>query len=173
MKLFIAAALATVLVLPAVAKPHEGMTHPRMQGPGMMMGQGMGAAGGERLCHIVGSGHHNAGTLAFLKAELNITAAQQSSWDAFATAFRGGEHAGHDMGDDASADDRKGGGMGKHDMQPLPERMNMHERMMEARLAEMKRMHGAISALYSALTGDQKSMADELLPAFMMCRMKM
>ena len=173
MRLFIAAALATVLVLPAVAKPHEGMMHPRMHGPGMMMGQGMGAAGGERLCHIVGSGHHNDGTLAFLKAELNIAAAQQSSWDAFATAFRGGEHAGHDMGDDASADDHKGGGMDKHDMQPLPERMEMHEHMMEARLGEMKRMHGAISTLYSALNGDQKALADELLPAFMMCRMQM
>lgn len=173
MKLFIAAALATVLVLPAIAKPHDGMMQPRMHGPGMMMGQGMGAAGGERLCHIVGSGHHNAGTLAFLKAELNITTAQQSSWDAFAAAYRGGEHAGHDMGDEDAADDHKGGGMDKHDMQPLPERMEMHEHMMEAHLAEMKRMHGAIGSLYASLNGEQKAMADELLPAFMMCRMKM
>jgi hypothetical protein len=171
MKCFLASVLATVLTLPAVAAPHEGMMRHPMPGMGMMMEQGMG--GGEHLCHIVGSGHHNDGTLAFLKAELNITAAQQSAWDAFATAYRGGDHAMHDEGDDASADEHKGGGMGKHDMQPLPERMEMHEHMMEARLGEMKRMHAAVAVLYAALNGEQKSLADELVPAFMMCRMHM
>ena len=64
MKLFIAAALATVLVLPAVAKPHEGMTHPRMQGPGMMMGQGMGAAGAELHQHAALGGQRQRLTIA-------------------------------------------------------------------------------------------------------------
>jgi hypothetical protein len=44
--------------------------------------------------------------------------------------------------------------------------------MMEERVATMKTMHGVIRELYGKLGDAQKRMADELIPAFMMCRMR-
>jgi hypothetical protein len=171
MKILFAAALVALTAVPALAAPHEGMMKHRSGGPGMMMGGGMmGPGGGDRLCHIVGSGHHEEGTLAFLKTELKITSSQQASWDAFATAMKS-VHGDHNDDDEDVPHER--GGAGMHDMRPLPERMDMHEKMMEARLSSMKKMHAAISSLYSSLGNDQQKMADELLPAFMMCRMRM
>lgn len=55
--------------------------------------------------------------------------------------------------------------------QPLPERMAQHTKMIENRLARMKKMQAAVAQLYSCLGADQKRTADELLPMVMMCRM--
>ena len=172
MKALYAAALVIAFALPAHAAPGEGMMGHRMPGPGMMAGPGMG---GERLCHIVGSGHHLDGTLAFLKAELKISAAQQSSWDAFALAYRNTVPADTegDEDDHDHADDQHRHGPGMKDMQSLPDRMDMHEKMMEGRLVSMKKIHVAVSALYASLNADQKKLADDLVPPFMMCRMHM
>lgn len=141
-----------------------------MMGGGMMGGMGNAHRGPGQVCHIVGSGHHMAGTLAFLKTELKITSAQSAAWDRFADAFgamtssagRGMMHG------KPGAGGRKG--MGSHSS--LAERMDQHERMMEERLSMMKKMHGVIRELYGKLGDDQKRMADELIPAFMMCRMR-
>ncbi len=137
-----------------------------------MMGGGMmgGGRGPGHVCHIVGSGHHMAGTLAFLKTELKITAAQSSAWERFADAF---SSMGPSRG--AAMMHGKGGMGGRKGMEKqsaLPERMDRHERMMEERLGGMKKMHGVIRELYGKLGDEQKRMADELIPAFMMCRMR-
>jgi hypothetical protein len=65
-----------------------------------------------------------------------------------------------------------GGRKGMEKPSALPERMDRHERMMEERLGGMKKMHGVIRELYGKLGDEQKRMADELIPAFMMCRMR-
>lgn len=141
-----------------------------MMGGGMMGGMMGGGRGPGQVCHIVGSGHHMAGTLAFLKTELKITSSQSSAWEKFADAFSS-------MGPSHGAGMMRGkGGMGgRKEMgksSALPERMERHERMMEERLGGMKKMHGVIRDLYGKLGDEQKRMADELIPAFMMCRMR-
>jgi hypothetical protein len=50
--------------------------------------------------------------------------------------------------------------------------MAHHEHMMEMHLAQMKKMHAAIGALYGTLGEHEKHLADELIPAFLMCRMR-
>jgi len=108
---------------------------------------------------------------------LKISSGQQSQWEAFGTVYRGLGVGADDSDDDRQMGDmqsgHRGDGSGMRDHGALPERMAMHEKMMEMRLAEMKKAHAAMGALYGALGNDQKKMADELLPAFMMCRMKM
>lgn len=137
-----------------------------MMGPGMMGGQG----GPGHVCHIVGSGHHMAGTLAFLKTELKITSGQSSAWERFADAFSAMRPS-HD-GPMMHGKPGEGGHMALADHAPLSARMDRHERMMEERLATMKKMHAVIRDLYGKLDDKQKNMADELIPAFMMCRMR-
>lgn len=145
---------------------HDMASEPGEMDDGMMGG----GRGPGQVCHIVGSGHHMAGTLAFLKTELKITSSQSSAWEKFADAFSS-------MGPSHGAGMMRGkGGMGgRKEMgksSALPERMERHERMMEERLGGMKKMHGVIRDLYGKLGDEQKRMADELIPAFMMCRMR-
>jgi hypothetical protein len=144
---------------------------PEAMGHDMMDGEMMGAHRGPGdVCHIVGSGHHMAGTLAFLRAELKITPAQSAAFESFGEAFgamrpSGGSHKMHGK-------PGAGGSMGMPAHPSLSERMDRQERMMEERVASMKTMHGVIRELYGKLGDAQKRMADELIPAFMMCRMR-
>lgn len=166
MKLLPGLVLVAAMAGVAAAEPeHEMMGHG-------MMGTGMGGHQGPgQMCHIVGSGHHNDGALAFLKAELKITAGQGAAWDAFAVAFRDAKPNAHGgKGHDGKG--HEGRKMERKGPASLTERMAHHEMMMEMHLAQMKKMHGVMGNLYSALNADQKRMADELLPAFMMCRMR-
>jgi hypothetical protein len=105
------------------------------------------------------------GTLAFLKAELKISAKQAAVWDGFAAAFSAARPEGHG----GMKHEGKKAGQGH---EALPERMAHHEHMMEMHLAQMKKMHAAIGALYGTLGEHEKHLADELIPAFLMCRMR-
>jgi hypothetical protein len=160
MKTLTTAALALGLAASALAQPGPGM-----MGPGQMAGddrQGMGMMGGGMgMCSMMGA-RRSEGTLAFLKTELKITAAQEKNWDAFAAVYGEAKTAPMPM--------KPGGMMGGGKPQPLPERMTQHEQMMEARLAAMKSMHVAIAPLYASLSAEQKRTADEILPMAMMCR---
>lgn len=175
-----AAACALLISTTALADPvpgdHSMVMEPGdmddgMMGGGMMGGGMMVPPGGPgQVCHIVGSGHHMAGTLAFLKAELKITTAQSAAFERFGEAFgamrpSGGRYMMHGK-------PGAGGSKGMAARPSLAERMDIHERMMEERLASMKKMHGVIRELYGKLSDEQKRMADELIPAFMMCRMR-
>lgn len=173
MKLLHAALAAMLLSGCATAQGMPGMGGHDTGGGGMGgggMGGGMGAHhGGAQICHFVGSGHHMEGTLAFLKAELKISAPQSAAWDAFAAAFASARPDSH------GGMKHKGGthGEGKaHDEAgALTDRMAHHEHMMEMHLSQMKKVHAAIAALYATLGEHEKHLADELVPAFMMCRM--
>lgn len=94
------------------------------------------------------------GHLAFLKAELKITAAQEPRWNTFATAMR--DHA-RTMGDmmRTMPAPRRGAS--------LPERLEGMEHMMTMHRDEMRKLSPAVKGLYGSLTAAQKRTADELL----------
>jgi hypothetical protein len=136
------------------------MGHGMMMGPGMM-GRGMGMMMGG--CPMMGTmgGDDDAkpqsfaeGRVAFLKAELAITEAQEGAWKTYADALRKnlasmqGMHA--TMRNMMSA------------KTPV-ERLDAHVAAMEGRLAALKEVKPALAGLYGALSDEQKKKADTLL----------
>ncbi|MDA8252089.1 MAG: Spy/CpxP family protein refolding chaperone [Rhodospirillales bacterium] len=105
---------------------------------------------------------HIDGTLAFLKVELGITAAQESQWEAFAAALRAAAQA---IQASAGAD---GPMMGV--TLNWPDRLSRMADMLSARLEAVRSLQGPVAALYAALSDAQKRKADALLgfPARMM-----
>jgi hypothetical protein len=165
MRTLAVAATLFALALPVYAAPPSG--HGPGMGQGPMMGAdrgGMGMMGG--MC-AMGMGRHTEGALAYLKAELKITPAQAGAWDAFAAAYRDAKGQGGRM-PMMPGGMMMGGGKGG---QPFPERMGQHAKMMEAHLAEMKKLQAPLSQLYAMLSADQKRTADEIFPMMLMCRM--
>lgn len=114
---------------------------PMMSMMRMMMGQN-GMAG------------HVEGRIAFLKAELAITEAQQSLWSAVAEAIR----------TNAKDMTQMPHGMGMMgDSGTLPEKLAAHEKMMIAHLDGLRKLRIAFDPLYVALNADQKQAADALM----------
>lgn len=134
-----------------------------MMGSGGMMGQDMAGSGcrGQmammRAAGMEGSpASHLEGRLAFTKAELAITAAQDTAWQAYAQALR-------DQAPAMPADM-----MAKHDAMmgaaAFPAKFDARITMLEDRLASLKAIREAAVALYGKLDGGQKKKADGLLP---------
>lgn len=93
------------------------------------------------------------GRLAFIKAELAITEAQSPVWNAYADAVR------------AEAKRRP---QRMPMAQAVPamtwvDRLTRQEQDLEQRLESLRRLKGASSALYAALSATQKKTADEIL----------
>lgn len=135
--------------------------------PGMAMGPGGMQPGGMmsmmpmmgRMMEggampMMGMAEHVEGRLAFIKAELKITDAQQPQWNAFADAVR------------ANAQAMKGIAMPMmgQEAQPktLPERLAQHEKMISLHLESLQRLKSAVDPLYAALSGEQKKTVDAL-----------
>ena len=174
------AALSTsllVLVTTSVAQQTEGdkdRMGPGMMGPGMMgqdtMGPGMMGAGMDRggMMGMMGGGcpmmgmmardgaapSFAEGRIAFIKAELAITDAQTSVWDAYAAALRKNLDSMQSM--------RKAM-MGAAQPASPVQRLDTHISAMEARLQLLKEVKPALAALYAALSEDQKKKADDVL----------
>ena len=107
----------------------------------MMMGQGMAG--------------HVEGRIAFLKAELKITDAQQPLWNAVADAMRTNANNMAPMMP-----------MMQSMMQPsgtLPEKLAARDKAMTAHLEAVRKFKAAVDPLYAGLNDDQKKMADQLL----------
>lgn len=137
-----------------------GMGH-GMMGHGMMMGEGgmMGAC--PMMGAMMGPGYADAaapsfaeGRIAFLKAELAITDAQDGVWRAYADAVR----------------KNLAGMQGMHaKMREMMRattpvaRLDAHVAAMEDRLGTLKEMRPTLAALYDALSSKQKTTADGLL----------
>ncbi len=124
-------------------------------GPGTMMGGRMGHGPMMGMRGMMGDPSERIeGRLAFLRAELGITAEQEDEWDAFAEAARasaaamGGMHATM---------------MSMQGPPPLPERLSMMEDMMTARLEALRGMREAVGPLYEALSPEQRETADSLM----------
>ena len=151
----LAAVIAAGLVAPAAyngvraAAQEMQMIHPANWG-----GHGHGDRGWGR--HMDAA--HVEGWIAFVQAELAIVDSQQPQWQAFADALR---QAAAEMralrGDPTVEDD------GEEPPLSAPERLDRMERFAATGLEAIQRVKEPFTALYAALTDDQKGRADRLL----------
>ncbi len=137
----------------------RGMMGDGGMGPGMMSEGGMGpwmmgsGGFGPQMCTAMAS--HADGRLAYLKAELKITAAQEPLWKAYAAAARDNANG---MLDRCTTMMNPKGAAGLS----LPDRLDLHEQFMAAQLDSLRAMNKALKPLYAALSEDQKKAADQL-----------
>jgi hypothetical protein len=161
-KLGIVAALAmAALVASAGAQPLG--TAPGGSGYGNGMGPWMMAYGhwgrwlgwgtaGTQLCADMVS--RVEGRLAYVKAELKISAAQEGLWAAYAETARNNAQT-LSARCAAMLDERA-------QALALPDRLDLREQLMAARLDAMRASGKALKPLYSALDDRQKQIADRL-----------
>jgi hypothetical protein len=95
------------------------------------------------------------GRLSFLKTELKITEPQTAAWNELAQAIRTSAKQRSERMKSLFADDAKA--------KTLPERLDLQEQFMTARLDEVKQIKGAVQGLYAVLTDDQKKEADDMV----------
>ncbi len=151
---------------PAAAAPAApGATMPmmdKMMGCGMMPMMGMqagqqGMMGADMRHPMMGMMiTHSEGFFAFLKAELGITDAQNTVWTAYAAQLKPLVKKHQDamqMTPDAGAKPRN-----------WIERLTDSEAILSEHLETMKKIRPAATALYTALTPEQKTKADALMP---------
>jgi len=169
-KLYAAAALVVAgMAGTAIAQdqPDQGLWSGPMMGFGFlgpgMMGYGRGGPGpgmmrwgwdgsGQTMCNAMAG--HIEGRLAFVKAELKITAEQEALWNAYAAAAR----------DSANAMLARCTTMvsQRKSSVSLPERIDQNEQLMTAQLNAMRATNAALKPLYAALSESQKKSADQL-----------
>src|SRR6516164_7352128 len=99
------------------------------------------------------------GRIAFLRAELNITEAQASAWNAFADAMRTNAKKLAEVR--ASMMARPDAG--QQQAPTMAERLDQQERSLLARLEGTRALKSAVTNLYDTLSEDQKKTANELL----------
>lgn len=114
------------------------------------MGQGMGMAG-------MGPADRVEGRIAFLRAELKITGAQEKVWNRVADALR------------ANAERMKKAGQASMPMQTpsggVVAALEADKARLKARLDALDELEGTLKPLYGVLSDEQKKTADELLPS--------
>jgi len=118
-------------------------------GPGMM---GWGGAG-EAMCNAMAG--HIDGRLAYVKAELKISEAQESLWNSYAAAAR-------DSANTVIARCTSMVGQRKSALS-LPERLDQNEQLLAAQLDAVRAMNKALKPFYAALDDSQKQTADQML----------
>jgi hypothetical protein len=132
-----------------------GMMGSGIMGPGMMGYGGAGAgsaAWGPTMCSAMAG--HMEGRLAFIKAELKITSAQETLWSAYADAARG--KASTMLARCATM-------MSRRDTKvSLPERLDQNEQFMAAQLDAVRATNKALKPLYDSLSDSQKQTADQM-----------
>ena len=124
---------------------------------GGMMDRGMGGMMGGRCpkMGMMGGGDmHAKGRVAFLKAELEITDAQQDVWNTYAEALKKNMQSMQDA--------HKSMMKAKMAQSPV-EKVDARITMMESRVAALKEIKPALAALYGSLSDDQKKKAGQLL----------
>jgi LTXXQ motif family protein len=130
-----------------------GMVGPGMMGPGMMGPGMMGSASGPAMCSAMAG--HIDGRLAYVKAELKITDAQEALWNSYAAAAR--DSANTMLARCTTMMARHSGATAS-----LPERLDQNEQLMTAHLDAMRATNKALKPLYAALSESQKQTADQL-----------
>ena len=138
----VVAGLALAVAAGTYAQPFGGMG--QGQGPGMGMGHGHGPMAGVDPAARVES------HLSDLKAQLKITPAQETAWQAYAAQAK--QQAASMQATRAQKQDAA---------VSAPERMAQHAAAMQQRAAGMTAMTTAFSALYAVLTPEQKAIADQ------------
>jgi hypothetical protein len=109
------------------------------------MGRGMGPRGAFNPRAMADA------RMAYLKSELNITPAQESSWKAFADQRKQQVEA--MLGLRASAQGSA--------QATAPERLELRSQMMKKRLEQVEKTAAAFKQLYAVLTPEQKALADQ------------
>ncbi len=122
-------------------------------GPGMggMMGMMMG---GGPMMGMMATGPMMEARLAYQKAELSITSAEEEAWGNYVAAFRMRGAAMQSMHADMVQIMQSGNAMA---------RLDAHIKAMETMVDSLKALKPATEALYAVLTDDQKAKADQLL----------
>jgi hypothetical protein len=138
-----------------------GMMGGRGYGGGYMM-QGVGGMG----CGMMGYRRAGAGAdydtyvdgrLAFLKAELKITPAQEDVWNTYADALRTRSQV------MASMHKQMFETFQKNDRSPVTF-LDLHIQAMKSQLAALEALKPATEALYKSLAKEQREKADDILP---------
>lgn len=117
---------------------------------GMMRRSGDGMGGLEAIDHI-------EGRIAFLRAELKITDAQQPAWNAFADALRSNAKT---LGEVRGSMMSQQQGTGAPS---LVETLALQEKWLTARLEGTRAMKTGLTTLAATFSDEQKKVADELL----------
>lgn len=124
---------------------------------GMMQSMGMmrerGAMSGMETIDRV------EGRIAFLRAELKITDAQTTAWNAFADALRANAKALGELRTSMTQPDAA--------PQSLADRLALQEKWLSARLDGTRAIRTALTALAGTFSDDQKKTADDLLTPHM------
>ena len=123
----------------------DGNMHMPMKG---MMRQSGGdcMSGMETIDHV-------EGRIAFLRAELKITGAQSSAWNAFADALRA----------NAKVLGELRGSMAGSGSETLLDRVTWQEKWLSARLEATRAMKSALVDLAGSFSDEQRKIADDLL----------
>ena len=144
---------------PGTTPPAATAAPPGMSG--MAMGSMPGSSGNMPMMGMMqmmmgqnGMAGHVEGRIAFLKAELKITDAQQPLWSAVADAIRANAK---DMAAMPAGMGMMGGSAN------LPGRLATHEKAMAAHLDGLRKLRTAFDPLYASLSADQKKTADSLM----------
>jgi hypothetical protein len=126
-------------------------------GPGMMGGYGPGMMGGCPMMGMTSGGQALSfaeGRIAFLKAELGITDAQKTEWDAYAETIRRNLQSMQGMWQTMKT---------AFEAKTPGDRLDAHITAMDSRLTTLKEIKPALMKLYAALSPEQKQKADEVL----------
>ena len=175
----VAIALAATVSIASAQTPQDHEAHhpanqaaqpqrPMVRGPGMMMGGDMSEMMGMmQMTRMMQGGtmpmgmgpagrplQHIEGQIAYYKAELKITDAQASQWNAFADALRGSAKR---------LQEAVAKSMQPNEALTAPEQMERRMAMLSAQLDAMQPVLAAAKPLYAALSVDQKKIADELM----------
>ncbi|WP_298105724.1 Spy/CpxP family protein refolding chaperone [Bradyrhizobium sp.] len=166
---------------PAASQPAPPTAPSGTMGQGMMGGRGMMGGGMmnmmsnvpmANMMQMMGSQQpgcgmggmatidHVEGRIAFLRAELKITDAQSSAWNAFADALRANAK---------SLGEVRASMMGQVGAAPLSltDRLALQEKWLAARLEGIRAIRSAVTNLLASFSEDQKKAADELLAPHM------
>src|SRR6516165_3562256 len=158
---------------PQSATPAPAPAQPPTSQPGMgmmgdmpmmnMMGRMRDIMAMMRMMEMMGPGmvaiDRIEGRIAFLRAELNITEAQASAWNAFADAMRTNAK----KLAEARASMMARPDAGQQQAPTMAERLDQQERWLLARLEGTRALKSAVTNLYGTLSEDQKKTANELL----------
>ncbi len=125
-----------------------------------MMGSGMGAMMRKMMC---GFAEHLDGRLAYLKAELKLSDAQQAAWTAFSDAYRAAAQTASQKC--AALDAAASGDHAKH--HGVLGHLTMMERHMTDHLEVVRALKAAIEPFLATLTEEQKKTADQALSSVM------
>lgn len=126
-----------------------GMMGYGRSGPGMMRWGGSGPS----MCSAMAG--HIEGRLAFVKAELKITPAQEPLWNTYAAAAR--DSANTMLARCTTMVSQRGNASVS-----LPDRLDQNEQLMTAQVNALRAVNAALKPFYAAWSDSQKKSADQL-----------